>query len=223
MASSEARMLSFTFWWAVAVVILAAIWIFGCADPARRGFLEHPKEAGVCLLKIKNETPFAAELRSGSLWWGLRDGLMPHTEGTLPVETGKRYILTRHLDVNGVGTEAPYEFYIAKGMKDYKVIFGGLQTGVLYNRSGRTINVKLPNTPLLFTLAPGQWLKDISVLPRPGTPHIVFSFKDERGRTQYVEKKYDIDDIRADEPFNGEWYDWVKYIDPSDVEWATWP
>lgn len=126
----------------------------------RHGLGARAEEKDLCRLTVINETPYTFKFRVGHLWWEEQDGLLPHrSTGNRPMllEQDEEHVLVRVFSVEGRVQEDKYYFYVPKGTKEHTITFGGLQDGVLLNRSGETIRVVPPATGSAVS-------KDISAL-----------------------------------------------------------
>ncbi|MDP1709511.1 MAG: hypothetical protein Q8L21_01340 [Candidatus Komeilibacteria bacterium] len=234
----------------IAVFVLAMISLAGCAanNPTiRHGLGARAEQADLCSLTVVNETPYTFKFRVGHLWWEVQAGLLPHTStGNKPmmIEQDEEHVLTRIISVEGRVTEDRYYFYVPKGTKKHTITFGGLQTGIIVNRTAEELRVvppgaatfnraaaslngtrlKLDSLRVEHTLpdSVSSWgfmlhpgeAKKFSVLP--GKASFIFYYGAEL-KERYVEIKFVINDVHADVAYNGGYLDWVGYVDPVDL------
>lgn len=121
-----------------ACAALAALFS-GCASVGHVVLGTRAEPQDLCELTVHNQTPYTFKFRVGHAWWEEQSGLLPHTDtGSKPmlIEQDEEHILTRVAWVEGREIRDEYRFYVPKGTREHTITFGGLQLGVMYNRSG---------------------------------------------------------------------------------------
>ncbi len=184
------------------LVFAAAVLIAsGCAGSRTLSGAKPNDARLVCL----NEHP--SDIRVGVA--GMEYGIPAHDTVSAPAHCGTEYRVRRRMFLNGTSWDDYYSFFIPEGAAEKIIIFGGVQTGVIVNRSGHQINVASPAGT--FT----GWVKSGGaggpLQSPPGLQIFVVKFDDGK----IYEGRFSPNDVRGDSFFNGEWTDWVIYIDPS--------
>lgn len=211
----------------IAAVLALALFAFvGCASVGHVALGTRAEPQDLCRLTVDNQTPYTFKFRVGHLWWEEQSGLLPHTTtGSKPmlIEQDEEHILVRVISVEGRVTEDRYYFYVPKGTKEHTITFGGLQAGVVVNRTAEDLRVIPPGvgsdlpdsvTTWGFVLHPGQSQK-FSVTP--GKASFVVYYGGDDLDKRYVEIRFRIDDVHRDVAYNDGYVDWVGYIQPSDL------
>jgi len=232
-----------------AVLVLAMISLAGCAitsNPTlQHGLGARAEVPDLCELTVVNEMPGAFKFRIGHLWWEEQSSLLPHTTtGNRPmlVEQDEHHELVRYYWVEGRMYEDVYRFFIPKGVRKHTITFGGLQEGILLNRSGETVRVMPPasgtavvkglsplrdallsndTTAVFADLIPDS-VRTWGVVLHPGEyirykvqgpkPTFVFFFG-QGPAERYIEVGYRINDVHADSYFeNGKSGQWVDWL-----------
>jgi len=200
------------------VLLLAIATLSGCATTRSIGHTtlaiqEAPRDR--CVLTVVNHTPFTFKFRVGHLWWEEQNGLLPHQSGRLTIEQDEEHVLARIAWVNGHEFRDEYRFYVPKGTRSHTITFGGLQKGVIHNRTRRAVSVRVPFSDRVLSLSAGA-SDTVSVMPPK--PSFVVYFGD--GSYQHT-IDWTIDDVHNDQVFNGQPIDWIGTIEPRHEARAT--
>lgn len=229
------------------VAMLAVAALSGCAS-IKHGLGARAEQRDLCELTVVNETPGTFKFRVGHLWWEEQAGLLPHTStGNKPmlIEQDEEHVLVRVFSVQGRVAEDKYYFYVPRGTTKHTITFGGLQEGVVVNRTAEDLRVVPPGADTykkvgssinrlrstLDSMGVGNGLPDSVVTwgyvlhpgqsqkfkVMPGKAPFVFYYG--AGLKEwYVEIRFRIDDVPSDVAFNGGYMGWVGYVQPSDLE-----